>query len=607
MKIVAIIIIGITILSISGIYLIQFTQNQQISEILIINDNEGNCDESIDKNRNKIPDKFETTPHEVISKITYLIQGKFLEYEDTDFSYCIFPNDIINYKFLNSNFSHVDFSNIEIKNTIFSSSILDKSNFSNSDLHGVIFLQSSINKSNFTNANFYPNPWENPYIVFTVNENKKSDVTCYFRPCDVVQIECEDCKSADYEIFTKKDFVALNLKLADRINDESDRRDIYRHISGFYTSELIDSSFKNADLSYAVFYITDLSNTVIESANISNTVFDNTLVYNTKINEKHYKERSNLNEIKLDDDNFKQIMYDKLNKKIQNNDYKIEVNLIHVMDNIPINWSMGMTTFEQNLYVADTDNHRINVYDLDTLKKKFEFMSPISHYCESTHTWAPSNPECPYTMRNLPTSVTILNEKIFVSYGFQDDIQIFDLNGTFLSKFGSSGNQKGEFSRPYQISASNDLLYIADSGNKRIQVVDSEGQFLKEFSVPISNQSDLEISLDISENKIYVINNKNTNLWIYDLNGNLIIKKILGQDIGNSSIAVENGLIIVSNENKNTITIFDLDGVIMNEFGSQGEHYGEFKNPRGITVNDGKIYVSDPYNFRIQVFNMELK
>ena len=180
------------------------------------------------------------------------------------------------------------------------------------------------------------------------------------------------------------------------------------------------------------------------------------------------------------------------------------------------------------------------------------------------------------------------------------------LNGNFLSKFGSSGNQKGEFSRPYQISASNDLLYIADSGNKRIQVVDSEGRFVKEFSVPISNESDLEISLDVSENRIHVINNKNTNLLIYDLNGNLIIKKILGQDTGNSSIGVENGLIIVSNSNKNTIAIFDLDGAIMNEFGSQGEHYGEFKNPRGITVNDGKIYVSDPYNFRIQVFNMKL-
>ena len=138
-------------------------------------------------------------------------------------------------------------------------------------------------------------------------------------------------------------------------------------------------------------------------------------------------------------------------------------------------------------------------------------------------------------------------------------------------------------------------------------MVDSEGQFVNEFEVPISNEQDLEISLDIFENKIYVINNKNADLFIYDLNGNLIKKITLEYDTDNSSIGVENGSILVSNANENKITIFDLDGVVMNEFGSHGERYGEFDSPRGITVNEGKIYVSDPYNYRIQVFSMELK
>ena len=78
------------------------------------------------------------------------------------------------------------------------------------------------------------------------------------------------------------------------------------------------------------------------------------------------------------DNNWKQVIYDEVNKKTQIKDYKIDVNLIHVMDDIPINWSMGMTTFEQSLFVADTDNHRINVYDLDTLKKNFELTSHTS-------------------------------------------------------------------------------------------------------------------------------------------------------------------------------------------------------------------------------------
>ena len=599
MKILAIIIIGIAVLSISGIYIIQFTQNQQINEILVTNEHEGMCDESIDKNRDGIPDRFEED-----------IENIGLEtVRDKDFSNCIFPNKISEHVFENSNFTNADFSNSKISNTSFLNVIMDKSNFSNSSFLGVYFHSSTINESNFTNTTFIPNPWENRNFIFTVNDNQYSDYVCNYTQCKFIKTACEDCSNlnpTDVGIYVDKNEMGMSLRIIDRINDQSDRRDIYKQVLGFYSSNIDKSIFTNADLSHAIFVNSNLFNSVIESSNTSNVMFSNTTIKNTKINDEYYVEEIK-NEIMDQDDNWKQMIYDKVNEKTQINDYKIDVNLIHVIDDIPINWSMGMTTFEQSLYVADTDNHRINVYDLDTLKKKFQFISPVSYYCESTHTWASSNPDCPYAMRNLPTSVSILDEKIFVSYGLQDDIQIFDLNGKFLSKFGSSGNQKGEFSRPMQISASNDLLYIADSGNKRIQVVDSEGQFVNEFSVPISNESDLEISLDVSENRIHVINNKNTNLLIYDLNGNLIIKKILGQDTGNSSIGVENGLIIVSNSNKNTIAIFDLDGAIMNEFGSQGEHYGEFKNPRGITVNDGKIYVSDPYNFRIQVFNMKLK
>jgi len=604
MKILAVIIIGIAILSISGIYIIQFTQNQQIDEILVTNEHESMCDESIDKNRDGIPDEFE---EDVESEDIVKVRNK-------DFSNCIFPNEISGRYFLNSNFTNTDFSNSKITQTIFQNVIIDKSDFSNSSLHEVQFKQATINESNFTNTKFIINPWKNPHYIFTVNDNEYSDVVCSEKKCAFMKTQCENCSNlspAELGIYVKNSEMGLALKFIDKINDQSDRRDIYKQVVGFYSSHIDKSIFKNANLSHAIFANSNLFNSVIESSNISNVVFANITIKNTKINDEYYIEEIK-NGIMDQDNNWKQMIYDEVNKKTQINDYKIDVNLIHVMDDIPINWSMGMTTFEQNLYVADTDNHRINVYDLDTLKKKFEFTSPISHYCESTHTWSPSNPDCPNTMRNLPTSITIFNEKIFVSYGFQDEIQIFDLKGNFLSKFGSSGNQKGEFSKPMQISASSDLLYIADSGNKRIQVVDSEGKFVKEFVIQVLNsdgvaESEIIIDLDIFKNKIYVINNRNSDVLIYDLNGNLIKKNIHKEKTGNSSIDVENELMVVSNANKNTITIFDLDGKIMSKFGSHGEHYGEFKSPRGITVYDGKIYVSDPYNYRIQVFSMELK
>ena len=506
-----IMIIGIAILSISAVYIIQVTQEQQITQILVTNEKKEGCDESIDKNRNGVPDKFENVMNP--PRLTHIPDG--------DYSNCIFPNNLSNIQFSNANFTNADFSNTKLRNIIFNETIFDETNFSNSEIHGVIFINTSINESNFTNTNFIPETWENAYITFTVEDDQYSEYVSYYMPYLLLLIPCLDCPSSEeFELYVNDDQTSLNLRLADKIDDESDRREIYRHVTGFYQVKINESIFKNTDLSHVVFSQSVLSNSVIEFSNTFNILFDNTTLKNTEINDEYYREEIK-NEVRYQNENFKQIEYDKINQKNEIKNSKININLIHVMDEIPINWSMGMTTFEENFYVADTDNHKINVYDLNTFEKKFEFKSPLSHYCKSTHTWTETNLDCPNNIRNLPTSIAILNEKIFVAYGFQNEIQVFDINGEFLSKFESSGNQKEEFDRPFKISATDDLLYIADSGNKKIQIMDSEGKFIKDFNIPIPIKLDSNIDLDIFENRVYVIDDRTAGLWIYDLNGKL--------------------------------------------------------------------------------------
>ena len=82
----------------------------------------------------------------------------------------------------------------------------------------------------------------------------------------------------------------------------------------------------------------------------------------------------------------------------------------------------------KDLYVADTDNHRIIVYDLENNEKLLTFTSPIQKYCATVE-------GCPLKDRNLPSSIAVIDEKIFVAYGWQDQIQVFDLNGNYLWKF----------------------------------------------------------------------------------------------------------------------------------------------------------------------------
>ena len=164
-----------------------------------------------------------------------------------------------------------------------------------------------------------------------------------------------------------------------------------------------------------------------------------------------------------------------------------------------------MTIYDGKLFVADTDNHRIVVYDSNTLLELFSFTSPIQHYCDSVNVYTSGNNYCSNELRNLPTSIAIFDEKIFVSYGFQNDIQVFDLEGNYLWKFGSYGSQDGEFNGVYNIATSDDKLYVADSENHRIQIFDSEGKFVKQFSTNVDNTStSTPYDLSIFDDRIFV-------------------------------------------------------------------------------------------------------
>ena len=62
------------------------------------------------------------------------------------------------------------------------------------------------------------------------------------------------------------------------------------------------------------------------------------------------------------------------------------------------------------------------------------------------------------------------------------------------------------------------------------------------------------------------------------------------------------GKIFVSDTGNHRLQIFHADGTPLYEFGGKGNRPGEFRNPCGVVVNSkGKIYVADEGNNRVQV------
>ena len=581
----------------------------------LINISSYNCDQSEDRDRNGVPDLIETAP--VLSGLSaddaLVSDSKF---KNKNWSNCYFPKDLSHYTFTNVDLSYSDFSDSKLFNTMFDQVNLQGADLSNIDIRGSVFFLSDLSYTNFENADFSTDNWEKPFVVFTYNYVPTSNVTshCYYEPC-LWHLLNYETNNIFYDTTFGKNKIPLNLKFVDSVFDESDSRSIWRHHTGFFVSNITETIFTGSDLSYATFETLDIRNADFTDVKLNYAYFKH-------VNFNNVKSTSNLLSGTVGSEGMTYLANTKLdtadqyisNKKFETlrnldgDDFNIVFD--SALDYPPINWSMGMTIYDEKLYVADTDNHRIVVYDLENNEKLLTFTSPIQNYCDSTHAWTKAVIDCTVEMRNLPTSIEIIDEKIFVAYGFQDEIQVFDLDGNYLWKFGSSGTQAGQFNSPYKLVASNNELFVADLENYRIQVFDLDGNFLRQFETHSNSIKQFSKPIDVYayDSQIFVVDQHHALILVFDLNGKLMKEFPVNQNLSDTSepygVFVYDDLIFVSDIGDSSVKIFDLDGNLVKQFGQYGDRYGEFKHPNLAITDGNRIFVSDAHNYRIQIFNI---
>jgi hypothetical protein len=75
----------------------------------------------------------------------------------------------------------------------------------------------------------------------------------------------------------------------------------------------------------------------------------------------------------------------------------------------------------------------------------------------------------------------------YISDGYINSrIAKVDRNGNWLKSWGSPGTGPGQFRQPHSIAVDEqNRVYVADRGNRRIQVFDQEGNFLREIAIDV--------------------------------------------------------------------------------------------------------------------------
>ncbi len=160
-------------------------------------------------------------------------------------------------------------------------------------------------------------------------------------------------------------------------------------------------------------------------------------------------------------------------------------------------------------------------------------------------------------------------------------VQVFNIDGSFVRKWGSKGHGDGQFSRPFGVAVlarsqdrghpTQDLVYVTDRETQRVQVFDPKGLFITKWGSKGSGPGQFD------------------GLW---------------------GVAVHptRDLIFTAEDNLHRIQAFRGDGTFLfQRGGSHGYAKGEFSYPKHLVIHPMRdlLLVADFGNSRVQVFRLD--
>jgi predicted membrane-bound mannosyltransferase/DNA-binding beta-propeller fold protein YncE len=199
-----------------------------------------------------------------------------------------------------------------------------------------------------------------------------------------------------------------------------------------------------------------------------------------------------------------------------------------------------------------------------------------------------------------------------------------------IGQVGVAGTAIGQFSFPRAVTVdASGNIYVADSGNNRVQVFDSKGTPLRQWGTTCKLDTGegcvgdgrgqfnepWGIAVDAGGN-VYVSDTWNHRVQKFDRDGNFVTMwgqfgstgGELGQPglfYGPRALAVgQDGNIYVMDTGNKRIQEFSADGDFIAQYGGSGVVEGRFDEPVGLAQDgDGNWYVADTWNMRIQKFD----
>ena len=177
----------------------------------------------------------------------------------------------------------------------------------------------------------------------------------------------------------------------------------------------------------------------------------------------------------------------------------------------------------------------------------------------------------------------------YISDGYINSrIAKVDKDGNWLMSWGEPGAQAGQFNVPHSIVVdSRDNIYVADRGNRRIQVFDTAGKFLRQFTIDVPAPADARPAI-----------------------GHKPTSKTGTMSPGAPwAICITPGpnqVLYASDAFPGRIYKLTLDGKVLGVLGKSGKQLGQFGWIHEIACpGENELFVAELLNWRIQKLTLE--
>jgi hypothetical protein len=207
---------------------------------------------------------------------------------------------------------------------------------------------------------------------------------------------------------------------------------------------------------------------------------------------------------------------------------------------------------------------------------------------EDTKPWEHPNPPLAAVdgLFRQPTDVAWDSDgNIYITDGYINSrVAKYDKNGDWVKSWGTKGTGPGQFNLPHSIAIDrNNNVYVGDRSNRRIQVFDTDGKFLRMFTIDVPPDPKTRA-----------------------VNGETPTGQRLAQVIGApNSLCITQGptqvLFVGETTFPGRIFKLALDGKVLGVIGRSGRQLGQFSGAHALACpSENEIYAAETSNWRVQ-------